>query len=49
MRHRFLIADVFTDRPFAGNQLAVFPRAEAIPEAEHNDSVNPATVGKTKD
>ena len=33
MRHRFLIADVFTDRPFAGNQLAVFPRAEAIPEA----------------
>jgi trans-2,3-dihydro-3-hydroxyanthranilate isomerase len=33
VRHRFLIADVFTDRPFAGNQLAVFPRAEAIPEA----------------
>jgi len=33
MRHRFVIADVFTDRPFAGNQLAVFPRAEGIPEA----------------
>lgn len=32
MRHHFVIADVFTDRPFAGNQLAVFPRAEAIPE-----------------
>ena len=24
--------DVFTDRPFAGNQLAVFPDAEVIPE-----------------
>lgn len=24
--------DVFTDRPFAGNQLAVFPDAESIPE-----------------
>jgi trans-2,3-dihydro-3-hydroxyanthranilate isomerase len=33
MRHHFVIADVFTDRPFAGNQLAVFPHAEAIPEA----------------
>ena len=32
--HRFLTADVFTDRPFAGNQLAVFPDARAIPE-EH--------------
>jgi trans-2,3-dihydro-3-hydroxyanthranilate isomerase len=25
MRHRFLTADVFTDRPFGGNPLAVFP------------------------
>jgi len=33
MRHHFVIADVFTDRPFTGNQLAVFPRAETIPEA----------------
>lgn len=33
MRHRFVIADVFTDRPFAGNQLAVFPDAARIPEA----------------
>jgi trans-2,3-dihydro-3-hydroxyanthranilate isomerase len=33
MRHRFFIADVFTDRPFAGNQLAVFPEAARIPEA----------------
>lgn len=28
----FLTADVFTDRAFGGNQLAVFPDASAIPE-----------------
>lgn len=30
MRYRFLTADVFTDRPFSGNPLAVFPRAEGL-------------------
>jgi trans-2,3-dihydro-3-hydroxyanthranilate isomerase len=30
--HRFVIADVFTDQPFAGNQLAVFPEAAGISE-----------------
>ena len=29
---RFVIADVFTDVPFAGNQLAVFTDAREIPE-----------------
>ena len=29
---RFVVCDVFTDRPLAGNQLAVFPEAGAIPE-----------------
>jgi trans-2,3-dihydro-3-hydroxyanthranilate isomerase len=29
---RFVICDVFTDRPLAGNQLAVFPEASDIPE-----------------
>jgi trans-2,3-dihydro-3-hydroxyanthranilate isomerase len=29
---RFVVADVFTDRPLAGNQLAVFTDARAIPE-----------------
>lgn len=29
---RFVICDVFTDRPLSGNQLAVFTAAEAIPE-----------------
>lgn len=30
MRHRYLTADVFTDRPFGGNPLAVFPDARGI-------------------
>ena len=30
MRHRFLTADVFTDRIFGGNPLAVFPDARGI-------------------
>ena len=28
--HRFVIADVFTDRPFSGNQLAVVPDARGL-------------------
>jgi trans-2,3-dihydro-3-hydroxyanthranilate isomerase len=31
MRYRFLTADVFTNRPFGGNPLAVFPDARGIP------------------
>jgi trans-2,3-dihydro-3-hydroxyanthranilate isomerase len=34
---RFVVADVFTDRPLAGNQLAVFTDAREIPE----DSLQP--------
>ncbi len=30
MAHRFVIADVFTDIPFAGNQLAVFPDGRGL-------------------
>ena len=30
--HRYVVADVFTDVPLAGNQLAVFTDARAIPE-----------------
>ena len=30
---RFVQVDVFTTQPFGGNQLAVFPEAEGIPEA----------------
>ncbi len=32
-RWEYRTLDVFTDRPFAGNQLAVFPDAESIPES----------------
>jgi trans-2,3-dihydro-3-hydroxyanthranilate isomerase len=32
MAHRFVIADVFTDRAFGGNQLAVFPDGRGISE-----------------
>lgn len=34
MRYRYLTADVFTDRPFGGNPLAVFPRAEGLSEGQ---------------
>lgn len=30
MRYRFLLLDVFTQRPFGGNQLAVFPEASGL-------------------
>jgi trans-2,3-dihydro-3-hydroxyanthranilate isomerase len=30
MAHRFFLVDVFTDQPFGGNQLAVFPCADEI-------------------
>jgi trans-2,3-dihydro-3-hydroxyanthranilate isomerase len=33
MAHRFVIADVFTDRAFGGNQLAVLPDARGISDA----------------
>lgn len=33
MTHRFVTADVFTNRRFGGNPLAVFPDARAIPES----------------
>ena len=31
MRYRYFTADVFTDVPFTGNQLAVFPEAAGLP------------------
>lgn len=32
MGHPFVLCDVFSDRPLAGNQLAVFPAGAAVPE-----------------
>ena len=34
MAHAYLLADVFTDRAFGGNQLAVLPDAEGLGEAQ---------------
>jgi trans-2,3-dihydro-3-hydroxyanthranilate isomerase len=34
MRYRFLTCDVFTDRRFGGNQLAVFPQASGLSDAQ---------------
>jgi trans-2,3-dihydro-3-hydroxyanthranilate isomerase len=34
MAHKFIIADVFTETPFGGNQLAVFPDAAGITDAD---------------
>lgn len=34
MNREFFLVDVFTDRPHAGNQLAVLPRAEGLTTAE---------------
>ena len=34
MPYRFFIADVFTDRAFGGNQLAVLPEAQGLSDAE---------------
>ena len=31
MRYRYIVADVFTDKPFTGNPLAVFPEAQGLP------------------
>ncbi len=36
-RYRYYTADVFTDTPFGGNQLAVFPDARNIPERRLQD------------
>jgi trans-2,3-dihydro-3-hydroxyanthranilate isomerase len=33
-QYRFLQLDVFTDKPFAGNPLAVFPDAEGLSDEE---------------
>src|ERR1700760_805109 len=33
MAHRFILTDVFTEQPFGGNQLAVFPDGTGISDA----------------
>jgi trans-2,3-dihydro-3-hydroxyanthranilate isomerase len=45
--YTFYQLDVFTDRPFTGNPLAVFPEAEGIPEAEMQRIANEMNLSET--
>jgi trans-2,3-dihydro-3-hydroxyanthranilate isomerase len=44
---RFVVADVFTDVPFAGNQLAVFTDAREIPEERLQDLAREINFSET--
>lgn len=46
-RHRYAIADVFTSRPFEGNQLAVFTNATGIPEHRLQDIAREMNFSET--
>lgn len=46
-RYRYLTADVFTDEPFGGNQLAVFPDARGIPEHRLQDVAREFNLSET--
>jgi len=46
-RHRYLTVDVFTNRPFAGNQLAIFPDARAIPDDRLADIAREFNLSET--
>lgn len=46
-RFRFLTADVFTDAPFGGNPLAVFPDARGIPEHRLQDVAREFNLSET--
>ena len=47
MRYRFHTADVFTDRPFGGNQLAVFPEAEGLDAARMQQVARELNLSET--
>lgn len=46
-RFDFFTADVFTDQPFGGNQLAVFPDASGIPEHRLQDVAREFNLSET--
>ncbi|MEO8562008.1 MAG: PhzF family phenazine biosynthesis protein [bacterium] len=46
-RYRYLTADVFTNEPFGGNQLAVFPDARGIPEHRLQDVARELNLSET--
>jgi trans-2,3-dihydro-3-hydroxyanthranilate isomerase len=47
MRHRFLTADVFTDRAFGGNPLAVLPDARRIEPARMQEIAREFNLSET--
>lgn len=47
MRHRYVIADVFTDRPLEGNQLAVFIDASEIDEDRFQRTAREMNLSET--
>lgn len=46
-RFRFRTVDVFTDRPFRGNPLAVFPEADGLTDAEMQDIAREMNLSET--
>ncbi len=47
MRYRFHTADVFTETPFGGNQLAVFPQAEGLNDAQMQQVARELNLSET--
>jgi trans-2,3-dihydro-3-hydroxyanthranilate isomerase len=45
--YRYVVADVFTDRPLTGNQLAVFTDARGIPEEQLQDLAREVNFSET--
>ena len=45
--HRFLQVDVFTDKPFGGNPLAVFPNAEGLTDEEMQQLAREMNLSET--
>src|SRR3982750_2139492 len=46
-KYGFYQLDVFTDRPFTGNPLAVFPEAEGISDVEMRQIANEMNLSET--
>ena len=46
-RYRFVQLDVFTDRAFCGNPLAVFPETETLPDAEMQQIAREMNLSET--
>ncbi len=47
MNYRFHTADVFTDRPFGGNQLAVFPQAAGLDDEQMQQIARELNLSET--